>query len=132
MCENPAEHLVRNCLDSLGISKLIEWDVLNFVQRRGTSLISIQEIALLLGHESTAVGGALDRLERENLIIRSRTSQGANLFRIPDSTDAAHRHCIKQLMSLSGSRAGRLFIVKRLNAPQSESRQQKQPAGAGE
>jgi DNA-binding MarR family transcriptional regulator len=106
----------------VGISLLSEWDVLAFVYRHGASLISADQIARLIGYESTVVGSALDRLEREKLIERSRSSQGVHYFRILASTDAARQRCFQQLISLSESRAGRLLLTKRLEPVRSESR----------
>jgi hypothetical protein len=117
----PPEHLIRNCLESLGISHLIEWDILVFVQRHGISLTSAQRLALLLGCEITAVEGALNRLAREKLIERSRTSQGARFFRIPRSTDPERRYSFEQLVTVSESRAGRLLVRNQMNALRSES-----------
>jgi DNA-binding MarR family transcriptional regulator len=117
----PSESTVQSCLDTMGISLLSEWDVLAFVYRHGASLISADQIARLIGYESTVVGSALDRLEREKLIERSRSSQGVHYFRILASTDAARQRCFQQLISLSESRAGRLLLTKRLEPVRSES-----------
>jgi hypothetical protein len=62
------------CLEGMGISLLSEWDVLVFVYRHGASLTSADQIARLVGYESTVVDGALKRLEREKLMERSRSA----------------------------------------------------------
>src|ERR1700724_3709566 len=85
----PLESTVQSCLDSMGISLLSEWDVLAFVYRHGASLASSDQIARLIGYESTVVRAALDRLESENLIERSRLSQGVRFYRILASKDRA-------------------------------------------
>jgi DNA-binding MarR family transcriptional regulator len=64
----------------MGISLLSEWDVLAFVYRHGASLTTADQIARLIGYESAVVSDALDRLEREKLIERSRPSQGVRLL----------------------------------------------------
>src|ERR1700688_4899225 len=104
--EKPVELAVQSCLESIGISLLSEWDVLAFVYRHGTSLTSADQIARLIGYESTVVDGALDRLEGEKLIERSRPSQEVRFYRILASMDAGRRRCLQQLISLSESRAG--------------------------
>lgn len=75
-CGNNLKLSVCGCLDVLGISLLSEWDVLAFVHRHGASLTSAEQIARLLGYEDSVVESALDRLEREMLIGRSRPSRG--------------------------------------------------------
>ena len=123
---------VQSCLEGMGISLLSEWDVLVFVYRHGASLTSVDEIARLIGYESTVVGGALDRLEREKLIERSRLSQEVRFYRILASMDAGHRRCLQKLVSLSESRAGRLLLAKRLQPVWSDSEREEQSAKSRE
>jgi DNA-binding MarR family transcriptional regulator len=127
-CENPTALSVESCLERVGISLLSEWDVFAFVYRHRARLISADQIACLIGYESTVVGGALDRLEREKLIEHSRLSQGVRFYRILSSTDAGHQRCLRQLVSLSESRAGRLRVAKLLTPARSESRREDQSA----
>jgi DNA-binding MarR family transcriptional regulator len=115
----PLEPSVQSCLDSMGISLLSEWDVLAFVHRHGASLASSDQIALLIGYESTVVGAALERLESEKLIERSRPSQGVRFYRILASTDAGRQRCLQQIVSLSETRAGRLLLTKQLKPDRS-------------
>jgi DNA-binding transcriptional MocR family regulator len=98
----------------MGISLLSEWDTLVFVYRHGPSLTSTRQIAQLIGYESRVVGAALDRLEHEKLIERVGPSQGVRLHRMPASTHARHQHCLRRLVNLSESRAGRLLLKKLL------------------
>jgi len=113
----------------MGIFLLSEWDLLAFMHRHGTSLTSSQEIAHLVGYDSTEIGAALERLVREGFIEHSRTSQGVCFYRILISADAERRRCLQQLVSLSKSRAGRLLLIKRLKAARSESGDEKNRLG---
>jgi DNA-binding MarR family transcriptional regulator len=113
--ERTLETLLQSCVDSVGISLLCDWDVFAFVYRHVTSLTSADQIARLVGYESKVVGGALDRLERQKLIERSRPSRGVRLYRVLTSKDIAHRRCLRELVTLSESRAGRLELAKRLS-----------------
>jgi DNA-binding MarR family transcriptional regulator len=88
------------------------------VYRHITSLTSADQIARLVGYESKAVGGALDRLERQKLIERSRPSRGVRLYRVLTSTDVEHGRCLRELVVLSETRVGRLELAKRLNPSQ--------------
>jgi DNA-binding MarR family transcriptional regulator len=118
------ESTVQTCLDSMGISLLSEWDVLAFVYRHRASLASSDQIASLIGYESTVVRAALERLESENLIERSRPSNGVRFFRILASTDAGRQRCLQQIVSLSETRVGRLLLAKRLK-PDGSNRDEK-------
>lgn len=117
---------IQRCLEMLGISLLSEWDLFAFVAHHGVSLIGTDHIARLIGYDGAVVNGALDRLERERLIERSRASQGVNLYRIRVSTDARRKRCLAQFIRLSESRAGRLLIAERLKGVcQEPSREEK-------
>ena len=104
----------------MGISLLSEWDVLIFVCRHGASLTSADQIARLIGYQSGIVSDVLDRLEREELIERSRPSRGVRFYRILASMDSRHWLCLRQLIALSESRAGRLQLTERLKVPLSD------------
>ena len=117
---------VQNCLDDVGISLLSEWDILIFVYRHGASLASADQIARLIGYESSVVSYGLDRLEREKLIERSRPSRGLCFYRILASMDAGRRRCLRQLISLSESRAGRLQLAERLKTSWSDRGREEQ------
>jgi DNA-binding MarR family transcriptional regulator len=110
----PRELPVQSCLDSMGISLLSDWDVLAFVYRHGAILASADQMARFIGYESTVVTAALGRLEGENLIERSRRSDGVRFYRIVASTDAGRQRCLQQIISLSETRIGRLLLAKQL------------------
>jgi DNA-binding MarR family transcriptional regulator len=113
--ERTLESALQRCVDSVGISLLCDWDVFAFVYRHVTSLTSADQIARLVGYESKVVGGALDRLERQKLIERSRPSRGVRLYRVLSSMEVEHRRCLQELLMLLESRAGRLELAKRLS-----------------
>ena len=125
MREDSRELSVQTCLESLGISLFSEWDVLAFLYHHKVSLTTTDQIARLIGYESAAVSDALDRLERERLIERSRPLQGVRLYRMLTQTDARRQRCLRQLVSLSENRAGRLLLAKRLQPVRSESGEEK-------
>jgi DNA-binding MarR family transcriptional regulator len=109
----------------MGISLLSEWDVLAFVYRHGASLASSDQIARLIGYEGTVVRAALDRLESENLVERSRPSnEGVRFYRILASTDAGLQRRLQQIASLSETRVARRLLAKRLK-PDGSNRDEK-------
>ena len=118
---------IQSCLQSLGISSMSEWDVLVFVSNRRASLLRTDQIASLIGYETTAVSAALDLLEREAIIERSQPSQGVSFCRILPSTDIARQTCILQLIRLSKTRPGRVLLAKHLK-PVSRNRGKKKLA----
>ena len=120
----PLESTVQSCLDGMGISLLSEWDVLAFVYRHGASLASSDQIAHLIGYESTVVKAALDRLESEKLIERSRPSEEVRFYRIFASSDAGRQRRLQQIVSLAETRVGRLLLAKRLK-PDGSNRDEK-------
>ena len=105
---------IEHCLKSLGISLLSELDVLVFVYRRKTSLIRIKQIASLVGHDESAVSIALGQLERKKLIEPSTGSHGLRFYRILSQGDVLRQQSLRQLVSLSETRAGRLQLRKHL------------------
>jgi biotin operon repressor len=112
---NLPDILVQRCLQSLGVSLLSDWDVLVFLYRHQASLTSADQIARLLGYSSKAVGQALDRLESQKLVLRSRFSQGVRFYQFVSSE--AHfvpEGCFRRLMRLAENRTGRLLLVKHL------------------
>ena len=106
---------IQDCLKSLGIDSLAEWDVLVFVYRHRANLASADQISRLLGYPSKAVGASLDRLEAKSLIQRSRYSQGVRFYEFAHfGAPGAAESCLGQLMSLAENRAGRLVLIKAL------------------
>ncbi|HVB57938.1 MAG TPA: hypothetical protein VNE63_16135 [Candidatus Acidoferrales bacterium] len=113
-CEqaNPLELLVQSSLESMGISLLMDWDMLVFLHHHGATLSSAGQMARLLRCESIRIGDTLDRLESRRLIESSRPSRGARFYKVIVSSDGSRQGCFQQLLNLTGSRAGRLMIVK--------------------
>jgi DNA-binding transcriptional MocR family regulator len=109
--EKPLGLLVEECLESLDLALLADWDVLIFLCRHRASLASAGQIARLLGYTSSVVGDALDRLESRGLLQRSRASKGVRLYQFLNSPPLDG---FQQLISLAESRNGRLLLGKKL------------------
>jgi predicted transcriptional regulator len=107
--------LVQECLKGLGISLLGDWDVLIFLYRHRVILGSSEQIASLLGYPSQAVSDALDRLESQGLVRRSRSSLGVRFYQFVFSEGhLAPESYFRRLISLAQNRSGRLLLAKRL------------------
>lgn len=112
---NKAESNIQECLEMFGLSLLCDWDVLIFLYRHQFSLASAEQIGRLLGYPSNTVADALSKLESHGLVERSRSSQGVRFYQIIVSEqNLAPQSCFRQLMSLAGTRRGRLLVVKHL------------------
>jgi DNA-binding MarR family transcriptional regulator len=109
---NLLELFVQGCLESMGVSLLMDWDILIFLYHHGVILSSANQIARLLGCESTRIGNALDSLESRRLIESSRPSGGVRFYKVVVSSDGSRQSCFQQLLSLTGNRAGRLMLAK--------------------
>src|SRR5438105_2679896 len=114
--EKSQDKFVQECIESLGISLLSEWDILFFLHRHGVSIAHNGELARLLGYETKVVGEGLDRLETHGLVARSRPSEGAQLYQVSVSIHTENNTCFQQLTSIAASREGRLFLAKQLKA----------------
>jgi DNA-binding MarR family transcriptional regulator len=112
----PLDRQVRECLTTLGISSLNDWDVLVFLHRHPASLGTADQIARLLGYPVGVVANVLDTLESLGLIRGSSALQMVRLYQVTSSheLEAGLRSRLGNLMSLSEGRAGRLLVAKQL------------------
>jgi DNA-binding MarR family transcriptional regulator len=101
-------------LKTLGIESLCHWDVLVFVYRHHSSLVSAEHIARFLGYATAEVVVAMDSLESSGLVERSRASQGMRLCQVIASADPARRDALERLMSLADSHTVRVLLARRL------------------
>ena len=104
---------VREWLKALAIVKIRQWDVLVFLYRHRTVLLSADQIARLMCYDPASVVTALDDLESLRMVSRSRLSQGVRLYQLME-IDGPRSHAFQELMALSESRAGRLEVSEKL------------------
>jgi predicted transcriptional regulator len=114
--DKPLAVRVDGWLDLLQISTRIEWDVLVFLYRHGTTLVRAENIALLVGCDKDSVRKALDNLVSPGLVRRSRSSQGVRFYRFDVPPNSAIEEAAKQLLEFSAERAGRLIVTRRITA----------------
>jgi hypothetical protein len=101
-------------LTALGIDWLCQWDVLVFLSRHPTSLLSGEHIARLLGYATAPVVDALDHLETLGLVRRSRVDQGVRLYQFNAPAEPPRGDALKRLLTLADSRPTRLLLAKKL------------------
>jgi hypothetical protein len=87
---------------------------LAFLYRHPVTLASLEQIALLVGHEVAAVDSALKKLQHEKLMARSQMSLGVCLFRFLTPTEIERKGYLRQLTKLLESRAGRVLVANQL------------------
>ena len=106
--------MVADWLKILGIDEIPQWDVLVFLHRHRTTLLSAEHIARLMCYAAGPVITALDHLESKGIIERSRLSQGARTYQMNHLTGSPG-HAFLKLMDLAKSRAGRLAVTEELS-----------------
>lgn len=112
--EKPSDLQVEGWLKSLGVECLCQWDVLVFLYRHLSCLVSAEHIARLLGYQTAEVVTALDALESLALVERSRVDQGVRLYQFTAPPDSPRRDALARLLNVVESRPGRLLLAKGL------------------
>jgi len=110
----PPDTEIAGWLTTLGITSLCQWDVLVFLYRHQATLLGAADLARLLGYASNDIVVALDVLESNELVARSRVSQGARLYQFRVPPDAAPRAAFARLQALAADRAGRVRVAQQL------------------
>ena len=126
--DDPPDIQFEGWLKTLGIESLCQWDVLVFFHGHQMSLLGPAYLASLLGYEIGPVAAALDVLESQRLVERSRVAQGVRMYRFTVPADPQRRDASERLFALGNSRAGRVVLSKQLRAGDATSRQGLQPA----
>ena len=80
--DNQPDLQVEGWLKTLGIESLCQWDMLVFLYRHQSILVSTDDIALFVGYATAEVVAVLDSLESSGLVERSRVSQGVRLYQL--------------------------------------------------
>jgi hypothetical protein len=104
---------IEHWLVTARIASLHHWDMLVFLSRHQTSLVSAEHIARLLGYATGEVVAALEYLESLGFVTRSRTSQGVRLYQFTVPADSPPGDACHQLMRIADSRAVRLLLARR-------------------
>ena len=112
--DHPPDLLVEGWLKTLGIESLCQWDVLVFLYRHQSSLVSAEHIARFLGYATAEVVAALVSLESSGVVDRSRVSQGVRLYQLTAPADPTRRDALGQIMTLADSHKVRLLLGRRL------------------
>ena len=114
--DNQPDVQVNGWLKTLGIKSLCQWDVLVFLYRHQSSLVSAESIARFLGYATAEVVAAVDSLESLGPVKRSRVSQGVRLYQLIAPADPTRRDALERLMTLADSHTVRLLLARKLPA----------------
>lgn len=101
-------------LQTLGVHSLAQWDVLVFLYRHQISLAGADHLARLLGYAAEPVIAALDGLESQGLVERSRIEQNVRLYQFTAPADGPRGEALERLLAFADGRAGRSALAKRL------------------
>ena len=113
MARDPPNLQVEGWLKTLGIESLCQWDVLVFLDRHPSSLVSTEDVARFLGYATAEVVAALDSVESSGLVERSRVSQEeVRLYQLTAPADPTRRDALERLMTLADSRTVRLLLAR--------------------
>jgi len=111
--DGPDLSAVEHWLCTARIESLHHWDMLVFLSRHQTSLLSAEHMARLLGYATGEAVAALEYLESLGCVERSRASQGVRLYQFTVPADSPPGNACHRLLRLADSRAVRLLLVKR-------------------
>jgi hypothetical protein len=110
----PRDPEITAWLTTVGITSRCQWDVLVFLARHQTTLLGAADLARLLGYTSDTLVVALDLLEAQALVARSRLSQGARLYQYGVPPDSPRGVALARLQRLAADRAGRMRVLQQL------------------
>jgi hypothetical protein len=111
--DGPDLSAVENWLFTARIESLHHWDMLVFLSRHQTSLLSAEHMARLLGYATGEVVAALEYLESLGFVERSRASQGVRLYQFTVPADSPPGAACHRLLRVADSRAVRLLLARR-------------------
>src|SRR5262249_44679792 len=96
---------VQRWLAAIGVESLCEWDVLVFLYRHQTILMSPGHLAHLMGYEPSPVSAALDTLAAHELVeVSPQSIAAAQLYRFTAPLEAPQGDALKHLLALSEHR----------------------------
>ena len=113
---------VEHWLKLLGIETLCQWDVLVFLYRHQSSLLSADQIGRLLGYANAGVVSALEDLDALGLLQRSRISEDVRLYRFTVPSNLGPAEAFNELIRLSEHRAGRMRVAKAFRSRNGKTR----------
>jgi DNA-binding MarR family transcriptional regulator len=123
--DHPQDVPVFEHLQTLGVALRSEWDAMDFLYHHSSSLCSVSKIARFIGYDKAEVGDALHKLEVLGLIQCSRISQGIRIYQFSEPAENSRRSCLRELMSLSQYRTGRLLLLRHLKGSRHEGRRRR-------
>jgi DNA-binding MarR family transcriptional regulator len=103
---------VRACLHIIGVESPCQWDLVVFLSRHRTTLMSAESLARLVGYRCETVTAALDSLEALQLVKRAG-SHGARLYEMA-RVAPPRRAALERLLAMSDVREGRIVVWRHL------------------
>src|SRR5262245_61639038 len=116
--DKTADTEVQECLRTVGVESQCQWDLLIFLYRHRTTLMTPERLAKLMGYRVDTVNAALDSLEALELLQRVG-SWGARLYEFSLPAAPLRRAALERLLALSDLREGRLAVWKHVRRDRS-------------
>jgi hypothetical protein len=110
----PPDPEIVGWLTTLGVTSLCQWDILVFLYRHHTTLLGAEDLARLLGYTSHTILSALDGLESQELVARSRVSQGVRLYHVRVLPDSPRGAVFTRLYTFAADHVGRVRVARPL------------------
>jgi DNA-binding MarR family transcriptional regulator len=108
---------VRGWLHTIGVESRCQWDLVVFLSRHRTTLMSPESLARLVGYRCETVTAAIDSLEALQLVKRAG-SHGARLYEIARVVPP-RRAALERLLAMSEVREGRITVWRHLRRDRS-------------
>ena len=117
MIDHMSDDDVRECLQAIGVESQCQWDLMIFLYRHQTTLMSPESLATLMGSRGEVVTAALDLLEALQLV--KRAGSYARLYEFTRPVAPWRRAALDRLLALSGVREGRITVRRHLRRDRS-------------
>ena len=120
----PNEADVQRWLAAIRVESLCQWDVVVFLHRHRTILMSPADLARLMGYQAPIMLATLSTLAVRELIELSPHSSGAaRLYRFAAPSEPSRRDALERLLTLGEHRSGRLLLCKHLRRGERSARE---------
>ena len=101
---------VQRWLEAMGVESLCQWDVIVFLNRHQTILMSPEQLARRMGYQTAIILGTLDSLAAHGFVRLSSGSSSARLYQSTTPTDPPQQEALRQLLALGNDRPGCLLL----------------------
>ena len=92
---------VQRWLETIGVESLCQWDVIVFLNRHQTILMSPEQLARRMGYPTATILGTLDSLAAHGFVRLFSGSSDARLYESTTPTEPSQHEALGQLLVLA-------------------------------